>query len=138
LLALAGALTACSGDSPTGSSGFFGRYALVSADGHPLPHQIGVASSGDALFLESGAIRVLSRGRVSVEQRRVWHLISGGQAPEEDTLVLTYRVNGAQVLIDYATYSDTGQLADNTLTVRALVNLGQGNIFHRELLYYRD
>lgn len=92
----------------------------------------------DSLFLTGGEVRILSRGRASIVQRRRWHTVAGGAQPEDsDTLVLTYRESGSTILIDYPTYTDTGQVAGSSITVNTLVNLGQGNIFHRNLLYYR-
>lgn len=138
LAALLGTAPGCSSDSPTGSSTLSGTFDLSTVDGGALPHFIWRTEPGDSLFVTGGEVRVLSRGRASIVQRRRWHTPSGGpQAEDSDTLVLTYRENGSTILIDYPTYTDTGTIAGSTLAVRTLVNLGQGIAFHRTLLYYQ-
>jgi hypothetical protein len=114
-----------------------GTYDLTTVNAQALPFRTWVNESSDTLYLTGGEIRFQSRGRLSVVQRRRWHTVGGAQPEDSDTLVLTYHVNGSEILIDYPTYTDTGQFADDWLSMKAYVNLGQGAKFHHTLLYQR-
>ena len=121
---------ACGGDSPTESSAFAGEFDLVSVDATPLPLLEFINMTPDTLFLTGGEIRVLSRGRLTLVQRTRWHTAGSGPQPEEsDTLILSYRETGSQLLIDYPVgapygpYTDTATFdGGETVTVRAKVS----------------
>lgn len=131
-------LGACSGDSPTGGAGLSGTFDLATVDGQSLPYLTFINQPGDSLFITGGEVRILSRGRASIVQRNRWHTPSGGPQPEaSDTLVLIFRESGDRIVFDYPTYKDTATIDDDALTIRTFVNFGQGNTFHRDMLYYR-
>ena len=135
----------CGGDSPTGSSGFDGVFDLVSVSGAPLPLLEFINMTPDTLFLTGGEIRVLSRGHLSLVQRTRWHTAGSGPQPEEsDTLVLSYREAGAQLLIDYPVgapygpYTDTATfVGGESVTVRAKVSGLQPAPFWRTHRYQK-
>lgn len=143
LFLLPGSLS-CSGDSPTGSSGFNGVFDLVSVSGAPLPLLEFINMTPDTLFLTGGEIRVLSRGRLSFAQRTRWHTAGSGPQPEEsDTLVLSYRESGSRLLIDYPAgapygpYTDTATFDGEVLTVQAKVSGIQPTPFWRAHRYQK-
>ena len=122
----------CGGDSPTENSDLSGVFDLVTVDGTALPRLEGITMSGDTLFITGGEIRVLSRGRLSLVQRIRWHRGVGGPLTEQpDTLVLSYRLTGSQVLVDFPSsvpsgpYTDTATLDGDEIVVRTSVRVLQ-------------
>ncbi|HUF29826.1 MAG TPA: hypothetical protein VMM77_04110 [Gemmatimonadaceae bacterium] len=142
LLFIAG--LSCGGDSPTGSSTFTGTFDLVTVDGTALPRLEFINMTPDTLFLTGAELRVLIRGRLSHVQRTRWHTAVAGPRPEEsDTLVLSYRESGSQLLIDYPVsapygpYTDTATLDTDAVVVRTHVRGLQPGVIIRDRRYQK-
>jgi hypothetical protein len=134
---------ACGGDSPTESSAFSGVFDLVTVDAIPLPRLEYITDNGDTLFITGGEIRVLSRGRLSLVQRVRWHRRGGGAFPEQsDTLVLSYRLSGSQLLINYSSsvpsgpYTDTATFHEDAIVVLASVRASHAGWTRRQHRYH--
>ena len=118
----------CGGDSPTENSAFSGTFDLVTIDSTAPPRLEAIAPNGDTLFITGGEIRVLSRGRLSLVQRtRLHKKVGGPQSEQSDTLVLSYRLAGSQILINYPNsvpygpYTDTATFHEDAIVVLANV-----------------
>jgi hypothetical protein len=125
---LMASVVACAGDAPTANDGLAGVYDLVTIDGMGLPRLERIPPSLDTLYTTGGELRVLSRGRISMVQRSRWHLRVGGPDPEHsDTVIVTYRYSGSELLLYYPVevlygpYTDTGVVNDDEITIRTKI-----------------
>lgn len=140
------ALCACSDDrAPTEPDEFSGDYLLESINGQSLPFIDFMAPlTGDTLFILSGDMSVLSRGRVRIVYQRQWRPRNAPpQLPTTDTLIRPYRVEGEYVYVDHQTgglqgpYTDTIEVYDEALTLRQLVNRYNLGHFWRNMFFIR-
>lgn len=145
-MVVAVAVLSCNSDTPTETSKFSGDYVLESVDGQPLPIiDLFAGLTGDTLFIMSGELSVLSRGRVRIVRFTQWRPRNKPAEPiTSDTIVREYRDDGDYVYIDHTTgglqgpYTDTVEVYDNSLTHRMLVNRYNMGHFWRNMYYIRD
>lgn len=145
-MVVAVAVLSCNSDTPTETSKFSGDYVLESVDGQPLPIiDLFAGLTGDTLFLMSGELSVLSRGRVRIVRFTQWRPRNKPAEPiTSDTIVREYRDDGDYVYIDHTTgglqgpYTDTVEVYDNSLAHRMLVNRYNMGHFWRNMYYIRD
>jgi hypothetical protein len=124
------AVSACggSGTGPTDGASLAGTFDLATIDGSGLPRLEAISASLDTLFTTGGELRVLSRGRISIVRRSRWHRRVGGPFPEHpDTVILTFRQRGSELLLDYPNtvlygpYTDTALIDGDDVTVRTKI-----------------
>ena len=134
----------CGGDSPTENSAFSGTFDLVTVDSTLLPRLETISMSLDTLYITGGEIRALSRGRLSLVQRVRWHRrVSGPLSEQLDTVITSYRLSGAQMLIDYPNsipygpYTDTANFDGATIVVQGSVRILQAGYPRRVHRYQR-
>lgn len=140
------AVPSCGGSDPTGSDGIAGTFDLVTVDGVPPPRVELVNMANDTLFLTGGELRVLSRGRMSMVRRHRWHSSATGPLPEDpDTAIVTYRLSGTELLLQYPVtvpygpYTDTAEVRDDDVIVvrTKIFGLVLGTVFVRDYRYQR-
>ena len=136
----------CGGEGPTASGGLAGTFDLVTIDGVPPPKLELINMALDTLFFTGAEMRVLSRGRLSMVRRHRWHSSASGPLPEDpDTAIVSYRLSGTALFLDYPVtvpygpYTDTAEVvADDVITVRTKVyGLALGTVFVRNYRYQR-
>lgn len=145
-MAIAVAVLSCDSDTPTETPKFSGDYQLESIDGQPLPFiDLLAPLTGDTLFITSGELSVLSRGRLRIVRFTQWRPRNKPAEPiTSDTIVRDYRVEGDYVYIDHTTgglqgpYTDTVEVYNNSFTHRMLVNRYNQGHFWRNMYYIRD
>lgn len=135
----------CGGDGPTGNAGIAGTFDLVTVDGVAPPRIELINMSLDTLFFVGGELRVLTRGRISMVRRHRWHSSATGPLPvDPDTVIVSYRLAGTELLLDYPVtapygpYTDTASVAGDAITVRTKIHgIQLGTVFVRAYRYAR-